>query len=129
MKRRCYVPGSSEYERYGARGITVCARWRKSFRAFVEDMGLCQKGRSLDRHPNNNGNYKPENCRWATPAEQSRNKRNNVLITHRGTTLCAKDWADRIGMKPNTLIRRLLNGWHEIAALETPLKARREARK
>lgn len=109
MKRRCYSPNNKEYFRYGARGISVCERWMK-FEHFVEDMGERPKGLTLERK-NNDGNYEPGNCRWATRAEQSRNTRHTVLLTFKGKTMCMADWAKEFGMLPNTLGGRIRSGW------------------
>lgn len=74
MKARCSQPKRDDYNRYGGRGIKVCDRWLNSFENFIEDMGIKpEKSYSLDRI-NNDGNYEPGNCRWATILEQNRNK-------------------------------------------------------
>lgn len=73
-KSRCYNPRSTSFKYYGQRGITMCDRWRNSFEAFLEDMGRCPDGLTIDRIEND-GNYEPGNCRWATRSQQNSNKR------------------------------------------------------
>lgn len=87
MKERCNNPNSTCYHKYGARGIKVCKRWA-TFNKFFEDMGLRPKGKTLDRI-NNDGDYKPSNCKWSTPLEQSNNQRpKHNLIPERKCLIC-----------------------------------------
>lgn len=108
--RRCLEPGCVEYGRYGGRGITICNRWRESFSDFLSDMGPKPTPKhSIDRI-NNNGNYEPGNCRWATPAQQSRNTSKTVLLTFGGKTMCMTDWARSAGLPFGTLRARIAAG-------------------
>ena len=94
MKARCSDPNHESYKYYGAKGITVCERWL-DFKNFFEDMGLCPEGMTLERI-NNDGNYEPENCQWATRKAQSRNTRRNTFFTRNGQTKCAAEWCEMI---------------------------------
>jgi len=105
MRGRCNNPTDKAFPNYGGRGITVCDRWNK-FKNFYADMGERPEGLTLERKDNNKG-YSPGNCCWTTRASQNRNKRNSLLITHAGLTLCAKDWSDRLGIHYQTLYSRL----------------------
>ena len=78
MLARCYLPKNKRYDRYGARGIVVCDRWRNSFDAFLADMGEPPPGLTLERR-DNDGNYEPGNCIWATRTAQARNRASTKL--------------------------------------------------
>lgn len=123
MHQRCGNPKDPSYKDYGATGITICDRW-KSFDNFLTDMGERPDGTSLDRYPNQRGNYEPSNCRWATPGEQLRNTRRTRMVTHNGTTMCASDWADRLGMPRHRLYARL-NTMSVDIALTLPYRGRK----
>lgn len=111
MLERCRNPRHPSYKNYGGRGIKVCERWQASFENFLADMGERPSLRhSIDRI-NNNGDYCPENCRWATLKEQARNKRDNVFITCGEVTLCLADWAIASGRSSTTISQRLLAGY------------------
>ena len=121
MKGRCTNPKSSSYGRYGGRGIKVCQRWLDSFTAFFNDMGSRPSPyHSIDRI-DNDGDYEPGNCRWATTKEQSRNTSRTVLVTHAGETLCVSEWADRYGISPSLLHSRLHYGCSFEEAVSRPL--------
>jgi len=109
MIQRCTNPKHKDFQRYSARGITVCARWR-SFENFLADMGERPAGMTLDRK-DNDGNYAPGNCRWATRAQQSHNSSRPVLLTHQGKTQNIAAWARELGLKEDTLHMRLHRGW------------------
>lgn len=112
MIARCHNPRSVGYPHYGGRGVTVCDRWRGSFVAFMEDMGSQPTPRSeIDRVDGAKG-YGPENCRWATALEQGRNRETVHRVTFNGETLTLSEWAERIGVKPRLLYKRIvLLGW------------------
>lgn len=107
MCNRCHNPDAEDYEYYGGRGITVCDRWRRSFQSFLDDMGERPQGLTLDRWPNLNGNYEPDNCRWATEVQQKRGRRNVHNLTFGGETKTITEWSAQYGLKPRTLHARL----------------------
>jgi hypothetical protein len=106
MRERCYSVWHKDYPNYGARGIRVCPRWIDSFEAFFEDMGLAPDGRSLDRQ-DNEADYSPANCRWATRKEQTRNRRNAINVTINGATKPLADWCDEFGVNYFTAHRKI----------------------
>ncbi len=121
MHERCRRKTHPSFKNYGGRGIGVCAQW-ESFDRFISDMGPRPPGRSLDRI-NNNGNYEPSNCRWATKLEQTRNTRNNVLITINGKTQALVAWCEIYNINPETASnrrRRLKVSWED--ALSAPVR-------
>lgn len=120
---RCCCPSSVGYEAYGGRGITVCERWRRSFSDFLEDVGEAPTPEhSLDRFPDQNGNYEPGNVRWATEAEQNRNKRSNRWFEYDGMRLILSDWARLKGISKVTLCARINRyGWSFERAITTPV--------
>jgi len=117
MKRRCYNKNSPNYPNYGGRGITVCERWMASVKNFYDDMisGYI-KGLHLDRI-DVNGNYEPGNCRWATPIQNSNNKRLNWVVSFDGRTHTPTEWGRELGVKANTIQNRKRKGWTDFEAL------------
>lgn len=112
MKNRCYNSNDyKNYSEYGARGIKVCDRWLggNGFWNFVEDMGDRPDGCSLDRI-DSNGDYSPENCRWATPKEQAYNRRNNLVFVIDGKKYNTEEAAKKLGKHPETLRLRVRHG-------------------
>lgn len=118
INARC---GMNEFEGhvdYAGRGIKVCERWHESFANFYDDMGEIPEGCSIDRI-DVNGDYSPENCRWASTFVQQNNRRNNRMLTYCGESKTVSEWAKERGIKPNTLEYRILRGWSIERALET----------
>lgn len=112
MIQRCSNESYNSYARYGGRGIKVCDRWKNSFENFLADMGEPPtKEHSLDRFPNNDGNYELENCRWATRIEQESNKSTNVIVEWNGEKKTLTEWSRILGFKKATLFARINVGW------------------
>lgn len=120
MKVRCYNQNNHKYPSYGGRGIKVCDRWKDSFESFLEDMGPRPSDQhSIDRI-DNNADYGPANCRWATKAEQAMNRRTTRWLTHAGKTMMLSEWADHTEVHEETIRRRLDAGWSVERALTEP---------
>lgn len=117
MRDRCSRSTHKAYPAYGGRGIEVCARWQ-SFEAFLADMGERPPGTTLDRI-DNNGNYEPGNCRWATAKVQGLNTRANRIIAFRDERMTLREWSQRLGLKPTALRYRLAH-WSLEDAMTRP---------
>ena len=125
IKERCYRPKHLRFDKYGGRGIHICDEWKNSFENFKiwainngYDESLTIERIDVD------GNYEPNNCRWATNKEQQNNKRNNRRITWNGVIKTLAEWSDVVGIKKTTLKERLNAGWDVEKALTTPIKRR-----
>ena len=105
MKNRCYNPKSESYKNYGARGIEVCKEWqdRENFTIWAINNGY-KKGLQLDRI-DNNGNYEPNNCRWVTPKENSRNRRNTIVLTVDNKDYYVSDLCKMLNLKTRTVYK------------------------
>lgn len=120
LMSRCYNPNVDHYPSYGGRGISVCAEWRESFEAFLADMGRRPSPlHSIDRK-DNDGNYDPDNCHWATRAEQGLNKSTNRRLEFQGKRLTITEWAGIMGVTPRMISGRLKRGWSVEKTLTTP---------
>ena len=109
MIQRCTNPARWSWRYYGGRGIRVCARWL-SFESFLQDMGEKPTGLTLERS-NNDGNYCPENCRWATRKEQSQNCRHTRIMTVAGVTGNMRELCAHFGISNVSVYKRLKKGW------------------
>ncbi len=118
---RCLNPRDHSFRHYGGRGITICERWHKDFGAFQADMGPRPPGGTIDRM-DNDGPYSPENCRWATHAEQCLNRRSTFRLTVGSETKTASQWVldERCSVTANTLSRRIRCGWSDTDAVMAP---------
>jgi hypothetical protein len=119
MKSRCLNPAHKCFSDYGGRGITVCAAWRDSFVNFLKDVGLRPgPDYSLDRYPNNNGNYEPGNVRWATAVQQQQNTRSNRFFIYEGERICLSTLAKKLNLPISTLSYKLRAGKLQIQELK-----------
>jgi hypothetical protein len=121
MRTRCQgTHGAFSAKHYHERGISVCERWDTSFTAFLEDMGECPPGMSLERI-DNSGNYEPGNCKWITQAEQTRNTRRTVRVFVGGRELCLKDACAELGLEYSCVRSRIrFQGMSPQEALSAP---------
>lgn len=124
MIRRCKDPSKRPNRNHAGRGISVCDRWKGSFEAFIGDMGPRPSPRHQIDRIDQDGDYGPGNCRWVTPKENSRNKRNNHLLTAFGVTKTMMEWSEdpRCKVPYHTLKRRVNHlGWDHESAISAPL--------
>lgn len=111
MRRRCQDVKSTKYPQYGALGITVCSEWQ-SFEGFLSDMGVRPDGKTLDRINGDLG-YTKDNCRWATPAEQSSNLKTTTWVEYNGVRVDLTSLSKSLGLSKGTLSYRIKAGWPE----------------
>ena len=113
MIKRCTDENSDDYKNYGGRGIKVCDRWAESFENFCQDMGERPVNHSLDR-VDVNGDYSPDNCRWADSITQARNKRNNRWVEYNGKNYTVAELSELLQVPYTTLIYQLNHGLFKI---------------
>jgi hypothetical protein len=124
MKARCNNPKFNGYNNYGGRGIKICPDWVsfENFYRWAINNGYSD-GLTIDRI-DNNGNYEPGNCRWATRKTQARNRRTNKSITFDGITKTYAEWDEYLGFPVGTIARRKIKNWSDEQAITTILKRR-----
>lgn len=119
MRNRCHRPKHHNYKYYGALGIKVCTEWKNSFSRFLEDMGECKPGMTLERI-DTKGDYDKTNCMWATVVEQQNNKSTTIHLTANGKTQSLANWARELGVSPARIRMRLRRGMNHYDALFLP---------
>jgi hypothetical protein len=122
IRSRCLNPKNKRYADYAGRGITIYPPWIDDFPAFYAAVGARPSPQhSLDRYPDNDGNYEPGNVRWATRQEQQRNRRNNVRLSYQGEVLTLAEWSERLGIPRGCLLFRLKQAGSLEEALKIPV--------
>lgn len=126
MKIRCMSVTDVAYGDYGGKGVSICDEWMNSstFLSWALTNGY-REDLTLDRYPDPNGNYCPENCRWATPKQQQRNRRNNFCLTLNGERKLGIEWSEITGIPFPTIYGRVTRGWSDEAALTIPSRSYR----
>lgn len=118
IRQRCHNKSSKGFSKYGARGISVCKRWRDSFDAFYADMGPRPSEKHTIDRINGRKNYQPDNCRWATQREQQNNRSNNHVVQAFGESHTLMEWSRITGLNRSTIQQRLVKlGWPPEIAL------------
>ncbi len=122
MVSRCTDSNVKTFKDYGGRGIKVCVRWRRSFVAFLEDVGPRPSAKhSIDRYPNKNGDYKPSNVRWATAIEQQNNRRSTIYVKYKGKRVPIATVYRKLGLRPGTIWMRIKRGMTPEQAITLPV--------
>ncbi len=123
MLRRCYNPSTISFHLWGGSGVRVCDEWKTDFMEFAKwslANGYAPK-LTIDRYPNQNGDYSPENCRWATMKEQGNNRRGNIVIEYQGQKKTISEWAELKGIPYFRLAQRIMKlKWSPVDAIERP---------
>lgn len=125
MRERCLNPKCESYPVYGGRGITICEAW-SDFTAFLRDMGRRPTRKHTINRKNNEGNYEPGNCRWATRKEQARNTQRSVHIVYEGEQMLLVELTEKLGLDRQIVYGRLNAGWSLDEALTIPVKKYRK---
>ena len=127
MKTRCYNRRARSYTDYGARGIAVCDRWRRSFENFLRDVGRRPSAEHSLERINNAGNYEPSNVRWATATDQQNNRRTTIFVNLRGRRVPLKKACRVLGIdhRMTVIYNRIKRGWTPERAVKTPIRERR----
>lgn len=125
MIRRCERPDAHNYRYYGGRGIKVCQRWRKSFQAFLDDVGRRPSLHHTIDRIDKDGDYSPANCRWATRKQQARNKSKSRMIEVDGKSRTVTEWAEITGVSSYMIFKRLNRGWSPEDAVRRPARKTR----
>lgn len=122
MRQRCSNPNWTDYHLYGGRGISVCSEWDKSFDVFKKWAinNSYKHNLSIDRIDNEKG-YFPENCKWSTPKEQARNRRNSRILVYQKQSKTLAEWSEVIGLSSATIRKRIDAGWSINEAFKTPI--------
>ena len=123
MKERCYNPNNTYYKNYGGRGITICEEWRNNFSIFQSwafSTGY-EDNLTIDRINNDKG-YEPNNCKWATRMEQSKNLQKNIILEYNGEKHTMAEWSRKLNIPYMALCHRIERGWDVERALSTPVQ-------
>lgn len=122
MKQRTLNPNNKSAKNYNLRGISICEDW-KVFEMFYDwaNKNGYEEHLTIERI-DNDGNYEPGNCRWATKLEQSRNTRKSIVYTYKNETRCLSEFCDMLGLNYHTIYSRIEKGWELEKAFETPIR-------